>query len=235
LLARLRAQLEALRGQARRLHGALSEDRRPPAVDDSVRAPSQAAAPPGKVRDRAEPFTSRTVAVELSPMNLKSLVAKRLLSVEDLADGERVGAAVRWIVDRWTLEFLRSLATEGLTADITERRSGHDRRRTSPRPTCLLSYVEGSDLDRRSGRDRRRGLDRRRTGLLGTVSDQSAARDASGPDAGAGKLIDLAGYREQRPRRRSPRATADLLGMGHPAESVDRIQREGEPGTAKDP
>jgi hypothetical protein len=64
LIARLRSQLEALRGQVRRLHGALGDERRISPEGDGHVNHAPATAPsrdPG--HGLAEPFAPRTVTV----------------------------------------------------------------------------------------------------------------------------------------------------------------------------
>lgn len=111
--------------------------------------------------DRLSPMAARSpvryIVVDVGDDHLRALIASGHLAAEDIDNGTRVAEAIQRMLDHW-LRPRASSARTSETMDVVgagERRVGRERRRQSPRPNSLLSYVVGSPFDRRKGSDRR--------------------------------------------------------------------------------
>ena len=122
----------------------------------------------------------QTVQVELRPAHLLAMRETGALDVADIEDRIKVQKVLQAILDRWS-GLHASTARKGVQsrpAATVERRRGHDRRHSGPRPDTLVSYVEGSAFDRRVGTDRR-SAERAGSGAAASTGLGENAADAA--------------------------------------------------------
>lgn len=149
------------------------------------------------------------VLLEITETDIRAMIHAGLLGRADIANPARIGAAVQMIVARWraTVPVPPQIAGETL-----ERRSGRERRRGSPRSSSLLSYVTGTEFDRRKKGERRRRKD-----------DSADAEQAPPPNLLT--LDDARAKRLRQQRRRGSSLIAETAAAPIPIATASPIRR----------
>lgn len=153
------------------------------------------------------------VGLDLRAGHIRALIETGALEPGEAVDSARVAQVLQAILDRWSS--LHEPQTRAGKKVIVDRRHSSDRRHNSPRPNSLLSYVAGTQLDRRKKKERRS-----RDAIIAGVTEPDVADPAN--------LVRLTESRRQRAkntRARSAAAKPDVL----------PFRRGSEPSAAAEP
>jgi hypothetical protein len=235
--AAARERLQSLRGTAERIEQALRMEEAAQSQSGALPAPADEPSPawtpmvkPGRHAVR------HLLTVDVRDQHVHALLVSGLLSVKDIEDGSKTRQVVQALLDRWSAQYGQP-AGEGEPAGddeptpVRSRRNGRERRHGAPRPNSLLSYVEGSALDRRRGGDRRRANAR-------TVDGEVAEGGSAATKTPAAQVIRLDDHRAKRQRKarertagrgRPERADPRDSGRPLPADRVDGVEDQREP------
>lgn len=177
--------------------------------------------------------TGTLILLEITETDIRAMIHAGLLSRADITNPAKIGACLQMIVARWRATV--PLPATPSTGNTPDRRSGRDRRRGGPRSSSLLSYVAGTEFDRRKGGDRRRrkqppSVDQESPPLpanLVTLDElrakrQERQRHAKKPKSGDGKVAPVQAANPLPIRRRR---TA--------AERTSRVDSERKPDEAE--